>query len=117
MDDTTSGPSRRADAPDTLVIDGLVDHPREAPRAAGPLADLLAAAGPAGDHGTVHSGDGLFQASIPLGVLAAASIGDDGRLAIDDAPTRCWLVKDVRRIEITDGRRPDSLPAEERAKT
>jgi hypothetical protein len=64
----------------------------------------------------VHSGDGLFQASIPLATLATATLDLDGRLALTDPPTKCWLVKDVRRIELTAGRQPDSLPPEERAK-
>lgn len=115
--DPSPGPIRRADAPDTIVVDGLVAHRQETPRSPGPIDGLLSRAEPAGDHGTVHSGDGLFEASIPLAVLRGAALDGSGRLAIDDAPTKCWLVKDVRRIEITDGRRPDSLPAEERAKT
>ena len=94
---------------DLLTIKGFISG--------GPLATLLGDAHPDGDHGTVHSGDGLFQASIPLAVLRHALISDEGRLVLDDAPTKCWLVKDVRRIDITDGRQPDSLPDEERAKT
>lgn len=111
------GPIRRADAPDHLVVDGLVSTPLDEPRAAGPLAPLLERAAPSGDHVTVHSGDGLFQASIPLDVLRTASLSAEGRVELDESPTRCWLVKDVRRIEVTDGRQPDSLPPEERAKT
>ena len=82
-------------------------------RRPGPLATLLGDAHPGGDHGTVQSGDGLFLASIPLEVLRHAMISEDGRLQIDDAPTKCWLVKDVRRIDITSGRQPDSLPPED----
>lgn len=101
-----------------LTIDGAVGDVTTVERADGPLGAAIEAARPhdEADHGTVHSGDGLFQASIPLDVLQGASLAD-GRLQVDDAPTRCWLVKDVVRIELTAGRRPDSLPPEERAKT
>ena len=112
-----SGPIRRADAPDTIQIDGAVARPVEAPRTAGPLGALIDDAGPTGDHATLHSGDGLFQASIPLEIVRAGALDDGGRMQIADSPTKCWLVKDVRRVEITDGRQPDSLPDEERAKT
>ena len=114
---SSSTPIRRADSPDTLTIDGLVASPTSVPRPVGTLGDLIGAAGPTGDHATVHSGDGLFLASIPLAVVRAASLSDAGRLVIENPPTKCWLVKDVRRIEITAGRQPDSLPDEERAKT
>lgn len=110
---------RRADDADTLTVDGAVTDPTAAPRTTGPVASAIDAAGPTpdADHGSVHSGDGLFTASIPLDVLREASIDDGGRLQIDDPPTRCWLVKDVRRIELTVGRQPDSLPDEERERT
>ena len=110
-------PIRRKDAPDVIVIDGAVAAPQEQPRAAGDLATLLESAGPDGDHGTVHSGDGLFLASIPLDRLRQAALSDEFRLIVPETPTKCWLVKDVRRIEITHGRQPDSLPPEEQAKT
>ncbi|MEM7140620.1 MAG: hypothetical protein AAF548_06250 [Actinomycetota bacterium] len=111
------GPIRRADAPDTIRVDGAVTTAGDVARVAGPLAAVLDGAGPLGDHATVHSGDGLFQASIPLDTLARASLSVQGRIELDDSPTKCWLVKDVRRIEVTEGRQPDSLPDEERAKT
>lgn len=113
----STSPIRKAGDPDTITVSGRVGNEITVGRRPGPLATLLGDAHPAGDHGTVHSGDGLFHASIPLAVLRHALISDEGRLVLDDAPTKCWLVKDVRRIEITDGRQPDSLPDEERAKT
>lgn len=115
MNDTR--PIRRADAPDSIRVDGAVASATEVVRVAGPLGALLDAAGPRGDHATVHSGDGLFHASIPLAFVRAGALDADGRLQITDPPTKCWLVKDVRRIEVTHGRQPDSLPDEERAKT
>ena len=110
-------PIRTAGAPDTITVSGLVDRTFTVSRRAGPLATLLGDAHPTGDHATVHSGDGLFQASIPLDVLRHGMIDDDGRLGLPNPPTKCWLVKDVRAIEVTDGHQPDSLPDEERAKT
>lgn len=117
MSDVPPTPIRKAGDPDTITVSGRVANEITVGRRPGPLATLLGDARPTGDHGTVHSGDGLFQASIPLDVLRHAMISDEGRLMLDDAPTKCWQVKDVRRIEITDGRQQDSLPAEERAKT
>ena len=117
MSNDSPSPIRRAGDPDTITVSGLVTNEITVGRRPGPLATLLGDARPAGDHGTVHSGDGLFLASIPLSTLRHAMISDEGRLLLDDSPTKCWLVKDVRRIEITDGRQPDSLPDEERAKT
>lgn len=116
MNDSTA-PIRRAGDPDTITVSGLVANQITVARRSGPLATLLGDARPTGDHGTVHSGDGLFLASIPLDVLRHALISDEGRLVLDDAPTKCWLVKDVRRVDVTAGRQPDSLPDEERAKT
>lgn len=117
MTTDSSPPIRTAGDPDTITISGLVANEITVGRRSGPLATLLGDARPGGDHGTVHSGDGLFLASIPLDVLRHAMISDDGRLELDNTPTKCWLVKDVRQIEITDGRQADSLPDEERAKT
>lgn len=108
----------RRDAPRELRIDGLVAQPSVTARIDGALGPVLAATGPdpTADHATVYSRDGLFIASIPLDRLEAAELRD-GRVHMDETPTRCWLVKDVTRIELTAGRQPDSLPAEERAKT
>ncbi|MGI9602505.1 MAG: hypothetical protein ACR2QE_11510 [Acidimicrobiales bacterium] len=102
----------------SLAVTGAVDRSVEIERTDGPLIDAIDRAGPqpSADHATVFSGDGLFQASIPLARLRAASL-HDGRIDMTDPPTRCWLVKDVVRIELTEGRQPDSLPPEERAKT
>ncbi len=110
-------PIRRAGEPETITITGAVERSFTVGRRSGPIATLLGDAHPTGDHATVHSGDGLFEASIPLDVLRHALISEDGRLDLPDPPTKCWLVKDVRRIDVTDGRQPDSLPDEERAKT
>jgi len=103
---------------ETLTVDGEVEEPVELDRADGGIAGALDQARPTGvaDHGTVYSGDGLFQASIPLDVLRRASLAG-GRLQIEESPTKCWLVKDVVRVELTRGRQPDSLPPEERSKT
>ena len=110
-------PIRTAGDPETITISGAVDKTFTVGRRPGPLATLLGDAHPTGDHATVHSGDGLFRASIPMTVLRHALISDDGRLELPDPPTKCWLVKDVRQIDVTEGRQEDSLPEEERAKT
>lgn len=101
----------RRDEPHTLVIDGLVSRRVEREAREGPLEPLLEEAGPedAADHGTVMSGDGHFTASIPLAFLARSRL-ENGRLWVPDAPTHCWDVKDVIRIELTAGRQPDTVP-------
>jgi hypothetical protein len=105
---------RKAGAPRTLVVDGEVGAPLEVEPLDGPLAPLLDRAGPLGgaDHATVHSGDGLFRASIPLADLRRGAIVA-GRVQIPDAPTNCWNVKDVARLEVTTGPRPDSIAEKE----
>ncbi len=110
-------PIRRVGDPDTITISGAVGKTFTVGRRPGPLATLLGDAHPTGDHATVHSGDGLFHASIPMDVLRHGVISEEGRLNLPNPRTQCWLVKDVRQIEVTDGRQPDSLPEEERAKT
>ena len=102
---------RRADAPRALHVDGEVDLPQVTADRSGPIAGLLDAARPqAGtDHATVHSGDGLYTASIPLADLRRGILFD-GRLVVPDGRTLCWNVKDVARIEVTTGHRPDSVP-------
>jgi hypothetical protein len=96
--------------PNRLTIDGEVTTCVECADRDGPVAPLLDAAGPRGDadHATAHSGDGAFTASIPLTELRRATIVD-GRLEVPDAPTRCWLVKDVVRLEVTVGKQRDSV--------
>jgi hypothetical protein len=96
--------------PKRLTIDGEVTTCVECADRDGPLAPLLDAAVPRADadHATVHSADGAFTASIPLDELRRATIVD-GRLQVPDAPTRCWLVKDVVRLEVTAGKQPDSV--------
>lgn len=102
---------RRVGAREALVVDGLVAEPLETPERDGTVEDLLERARPGAgaDHATVHSGDGHYRASIPLAFLRLASI-DGGRLHVPDAPTRCWNVKDVVRIELTAGKQPDTVP-------
>ncbi len=96
---------------DGLMIAGAVERPIELQQRQGPLAALLSLAVPVpgADHATVHSRDGQFRASIPLEMLRSGRLVD-GRLRLVDAPTRCWEVKDVARIEVTIGARPDSVP-------
>jgi len=95
----------------TLMLCGRVRHPMELQQRQGPLASLLSLADPepGADHATVWSGDGQFRASIPLPWLWKAALVD-GRLSIPGSPTKCWTVKDVVRIELTDGHRSDSVP-------
>jgi len=99
--------------PITLTVDGEVDRPATLPRPPGTadLAALLDAARPApgADHATVHAADGEYTASIPLAELRRATLSG-GRLMIPDSRTKCWNVKDVTRIEVTTGPRPDSVP-------
>lgn len=96
---------------DDLMIAGAVDHPLELIQRDGPLAPLLHLASPleGADHATVRSRDGQFRASIPLDVLRGGRLVA-GRLRLPEPPTRCWDVKDVARIEVTVGSRPDSVP-------
>ena len=110
-------PLRTAGDPDTITISGAVEKTFTVGRRPGPLATLLGDAHPRGDHATVRSGDGLFHASIPLATLRHGMISAEGRLDLRNPPTKCWLVKDVRVIDVTEGRVADSLPAEELAKT
>ncbi|MEA3075931.1 MAG: Oxidoreductase molybdopterin binding domain [Actinomycetota bacterium] len=97
-----------------LTIDGAVDAPTtSAPRTASPLADLIEQARPRpeADHATVHAGGDAYRASIPLVDLCRGEL-TDGRLIIPGGRTLCWNVKDVVRIEVTVGPRPDSVPPE-----
>lgn len=96
----------------TLNVCGAVARPLELTERQGPMSVWLRLAGPStvADHATVSGVDGVFRASIPLSWLEQGSLVD-GRLMIPDAPTRCWSVKDVVRIELTEGRRPDSVRA------
>jgi hypothetical protein len=105
---------RKAGALRTLVVDGEVGAPFESEPADGPLAPLLDRAAPlaGADHVTVHSGDGLFRASIPLADVRRGAIVA-GRVQIPEAPTNCWNVKDVARLEVTSGPRPDSIAEKE----
>jgi hypothetical protein len=103
-----------SDAPagdELLMIAGAVERPVEIVQRDGPLVALLDLVGPVAgaDHATVWSRDRQFHASIPLDVLRDGHLVD-GRLRLPDPPTRCWDVKDVARIEVTFGARPDSVP-------
>jgi hypothetical protein len=97
----------------TLLITGAVSHPMEIVQRQGPLRSLLNLAQPAAaaDHATVASSDGQYRASIPTEWLLRGSL-EAGRLRIAGAPTKCWNVKDVVSIELTEGSRPDSVRPE-----
>ncbi|MGI9577352.1 MAG: hypothetical protein ACR2OH_04060 [Microthrixaceae bacterium] len=97
----------------TLLINGAVAHPMEMMQREGPLRSLLKLVGPddAADHATVSSADGQYRASIPLEWLLKGRM-QAGRLRIPAAPTKCWSVKDVVSIELTEGPRPDSVRPE-----
>jgi hypothetical protein len=101
---------RKAHDVGVLRVDGEVAEPVEVVERDGDLAALLDRARPlpGTDHATVHSGDGLFTASIPLADLRRGAVVE-GRVRVPDAPTNCWNVKDVARIEVTTGPRPDSI--------
>jgi hypothetical protein len=96
----------------SLVVDGEVKHVLALMQRTGNVAELLEAAQPLpdADHATVHSGDDAYRASIPIEDLRRGML-TDGRLVIEDGRTMCWNVKDVVRIEVTTGSRPDSVPA------
>ena len=97
----------------TLLINGAVAHPIEMMAREGPLSSLLNLAQPddAADHATVSSADGQYRASIPPEWLLKGRM-EAGRLKIPAAPTKCWSVKDVVSIELTEGSRPDSVRPE-----
>jgi len=101
----------RSTARTVLMIAGAVERPLEVIQRSGPLSALLGLAVPVpgADHATVSSRDGQFRACIPLDVLRSGRLVA-GRLRLPDPPTRCWDVKDVARVEVTVGSRPDSVP-------
>jgi hypothetical protein len=94
-----------------LMVAGAVERPLEIVQRSGPVSQWIDLAGPVAgaDHATVSSRDRQFRASIPLDVLRQGRL-EGGRLRLPDPPTRCWDVKDVVRIELTVGSRPDSVP-------
>lgn len=106
---TTRGPRP---AGGRIVVDGEVDEPLTDGPTTGPVSALLDAARPRpqADHGLVHGGLDAYLASIPLTDLRNGEL-TDGRLVIHGGRTMCWNVKDVVRIEVTVGPRPDSVPA------
>lgn len=93
-----------------LMIAGAVRRPLELVQRSGPLTPLLTLAEPieGADHATVESRDGQYRASVPLEWLRRGHL-ESGRLRLPDPPTRCWMVKDVVRIELTVGPRRDSV--------
>jgi hypothetical protein len=99
------------DLPVELTVDGAVEAPQQLANRTASVRDLLAAARPTdgADHATVVSAGDGYRASIPLADLARGSLAD-GRLTIPDGRTLCWNVKDVVRIEVTVGHRPDDVP-------
>ena len=98
-----------------LRVVGEVERPLDWVAAEGPLASILAAAGPhAGtEFATVTARDGLFRASIPLRTLETGRLRG-GRLDIPGTPTRCWNVKDVAVIEVTTDEASVSVEARQR---
>ena len=94
-----------------LTVDGEVEAPFTTPNRTAAINELLATARPrpGTDHATVHAGGDAYRASIPLADLRRGELVD-GRLTIPDGRTLCWNVKDVVRIEVTVGPRPDSVP-------
>ena len=102
-----------SDDQSSLLIAGAVIHPIELVGRQGPLEPLIELAQPveAADHATVWARDGLFRASIPLEFVRRGRL-DGGRLRVPDAPTKCWSVKDVSRIELTVGPVRDSVREE-----
>jgi hypothetical protein len=94
-----------------LIVDGDVQTPLKLDERTAAVADLLTRAGPlpGADHATVHAADDGYTASIPLADLERATL-TDGRLVVEGGRTLCWNVKDVVRIEVTVGHRPDSVP-------
>ena len=93
-----------------LLITGAVKHSFEMIQRDGSLKPLLDYVEPlpSANHGTVKCRDGQYHASIPLVWLSKGRL-EGGRLKIPNAPTKCWYVKDVVEIELTDGPRSDSV--------
>ena len=126
---------RRCEQPE-LAVGGLVDAPRRytlerlrglgevrntAPgEAAVPLRTVVEQAGPsaAATHVSAVSADGSYTASIPLPeavakgeiLVGAASGGALIRLEVPGGLTKCWNVKSLGLLRITEGPEPDSLP-------
>jgi hypothetical protein len=94
-----------------LIVDGAVANPLSLQSRSLLVADALEAVRPLSeaDHATVHSRLDGYKASIPLEDLRRGLI-TDGRLVVKSGRTLCWNVKDVARIEVTAGPRPDSVP-------
>lgn len=94
-----------------ITVDGEVGRPFVSQTTTTAVADLLSKAAPVPgtDHATVISADDGYRASIPLDDLTRGQL-DDGRLTIPGGRTLCWNVKNVVRIEVTTGPRPDSVP-------
>ncbi len=97
--------------PCPLTVDGEVERPLDIEDRSGRVADLLEQASPLhrADHATVHAADDGSTASIPLEDLRRGVL-IDRRLTVEGGRTLCWNVKNVVRIEVTVGHRPDSVP-------
>jgi hypothetical protein len=105
----------RANTVVSIAVDGEVSESGSFDVSTGSVDEVLTWAGPieAATHATVVGSDG-YRASIPLPMLHTG-----GRLAVDegvvslrvvDGTTLCWNVKRVARIEVSIGKRPDSVP-------
>ena len=119
-----------------LAVGGLVDRPQRydpehlrglgearntAPgEAAVPLRAVIEQAKPsaAADHVSAVSADGSYTASIPLPEALAKGVihvggGSGGgliRLEVPGGLTKCWNVKSLGLLRVTEGPEPDSLP-------
>lgn len=99
-------------------VPGREGHPDTVGRAFR-LSEVLLRAGPATEatHVTCRSADGLYQASIPLDVLAERGLvmhTPDGpspwRLVVCEGDTLCWNVKGLTDLDLTAGHVPNSVP-------
>lgn len=119
-----------------LTVDGLVDDPQcyalehlrglgevrntDRGEAAVPLRAVVEPAKPstAADHVSAVSADGSYTASIPLSEALAKGVihvegGSGGgliRLEVPGGLTKCWNVKSLGLLRVTEGPEPDSLP-------
>ena len=119
-----------------MTVDGLVDDPQcyalehlrglgevrntNPGEAAVPLRAVVEQAGPsaAAAHVSAVSADGSYTASIPLpealakGVICVEGGSGGGliRLEVPGGLTKCWNVKGLGLLRVTEGPEPDSLP-------
>ena len=121
-------------SPPGLAVVGLVDAPQNCSleqlrswggRRSGasgetvvPLRAVVKRAGPSpdADHVSAVSADGSYTASIPLSeALAKGEIRVEGGgpsigLEVPGGLTKCWNVKGLGLLRVTEGPEPDSLP-------